>query len=416
MRRLGRSGVILALSIIALACSGRAVGPGAPGAVAAPDPVARWIELLSIPYGQGNAIETLADELGGRLDWFLAYVVRDTAMPAIAQANALLALGERRAADQITAFWFGLNAEDPIVRASAAVGLRGVLDAAERPAMGFLELALEDPDPQVQARALETLADADVELLRGYLARRPAPELEMIARNLVRVAEERGAPLEPVAESSPGTGAPVLARQSAAGPRLEFRPTRVWPQWDASIGELVITPVGGEPIVLARDVEVLRRVVPAFFSPDGRYVVYEADREVRIRDLATGADRLVDSGVAPRILPFTMDFVFLRKIREVPGEAGFTDEGPRTTILYEVVRGSFEDARLQTLGELTAEVRTSVAGSYSPVRWMRVRERYDGLYLEGPGVGAFMLPDPFGGEHAVAPDAGSGIGPGADGE
>ncbi|HLU25480.1 MAG TPA: hypothetical protein VKZ58_07215 [Longimicrobiales bacterium] len=416
MRRLGSLAAVLAVSAYLLGCSVRAASPGDPVPAAAADPVARWIELLSVPYGQGNVLDTLAAELGGRLHWFLGYVVRDTTVPPIARANALLFLGERRAVDQISAFWFGLSAEEPMVRASAAVGLDGVLDAAERTAIGFLQLALEDPDRDVQARALETLADADVGLLRQYLARRPPADLEAIARNLVMVAEERGAPLEPVGDGSNGTAEPTLARQSAHGPRLEFRPTRAWPQWEAAVGELLVTPPGGAPVLLARDVEVVRRVVPAFFSPDGRYVVYEVGREIRVRDLATGADRLVDSGIAPRVLPFTMDFVFLRKVREVQGEGGKVDEGPPTTIQYDVVRGSFEGDRLEVLGGLLAEVRTSVAGSYSPVRWMRVRERRDAFYLEGPGVTAFMLPDPFGRGHAVAPEAGDGKDPGGAGE
>src|SRR5690606_28633175 len=106
----------------------------------------------------------------------------------------------------------------------------------------------------------------DVELLREFLASGPPPEVAKIATDLVRIAEERGAPLaaaaagdgaaasgpRAAAKAAHDDGAPlVLSRTSASGARIEFRATKRWPQWDAAVGQLAVAAPGAAPVVVS---------------------------------------------------------------------------------------------------------------------------------------------------------------------
>src|SRR5690606_1136978 len=140
----------------------------------------------------------------------LARLVADSTMQPAVRANAVLLLGERRATGHLLAFWTALESPDVPVRAATAASLRGIIIADERAGLRLARRALRDPEPSVQARALEALGDTDVELLREFLASGPSPEVAKIATDLVRIAEERGAPL---AAAAAGDGA------AASGPR-----------------------------------------------------------------------------------------------------------------------------------------------------------------------------------------------------
>ena len=358
------------------------------------------------------ALDALADSLRD-LDRELARIVEDSTLHPVVRANAVALLGERHATAELGAFWTALEDADPRVRASAARALERIIGLERSGAIRLLRRALRDPEPVVQAEALRALGDEDVDLLRAYLDSGPPPELARIATDLVRSAEERGAPLRAVA-SGPvlaaagegdavrpggealvkqrGAGAAefVLERTAASGARLEFRATRTWAPWDAAVGELVVTPPGGTPVSVSSAVEVVGRVVPAFFSPDGRYLVYEAAREIRVRDLVDGGERVLGRGTAPRVVPFSDSFVFLS---ETPRRPSFGRDA--IEIRYTVYHASFAGGEPMPLGEMPATLRMDRRGMYSPARWMRVRER-DGVFvLEGETMGTFVLPDPF---------------------
>lgn len=406
------------IAVLAAACAGRG-GPGA--AQGAPDtrpmPVdtderLEWALADVRAPGRLAALGALEDSLSD-FDRRLARIVADTAKPPVVRANAVALLGERRAADHLVVFWTALESPDVRVRAATAGALRGIIIANEGAGLRIARRALRDPEPLVQARALEAVGDVDVVLLREYLATNPPPDVAKVAADLVRSAEERGAPLAAVSGDAPapGTSGPnaaakaasddggayVLARTSASGVRIEFRASKRWPQWDAAVGELVVTPPGAAPVVVSAGVEVVRGVVPAFVSVDGRHIVYEAAREIRVRDLASGEERVVGPGIAPRVVPFSDWFVFLR---EDPGAREESRE--HTTVGYAVMRGSFTDEAVEKIGTVRATLSMGEHGFYSPARWMRVRER-DGVFtLEAESLESFRLPDPF-----AAVDAGT---------
>lgn len=399
----------LALAVLASACASRG-GSGAAsdlgGAMPADtDERLRWALADVRAPDRLAALGALEDSLRD-FDARLARLVADSTMQPVVRANAVLLLGERRATHHLLAFWIALESPDVRVRGATAVALRGIINADERAGLRLARRALRDPEASVQARALEALADTDVDLLREYLASGPAPDVAKVATDLVRIAEERGAPLaraaagDGVGPSGPHVGAKaaggddgaalVLSRTSASGPRVEFRALRHWPQWDAAVGELAIAPPGAAPVVVASEVEVVRGVVPAFFSVDGRFVVYETAREIRVRDLATGEERELGPGIAPRVVPFSDWFVFLREDPE-----GRQEDGDGAVLRYAVLRGSFTGQEVEEIGTLGATPSMGEHGYYSPARWMRVRER-DGVFtLEGKSLGTFRLPDPF---------------------
>lgn len=399
-------------------CAGRG-GHGTPEPIddrpmpADPEARLRWALANRQSRERRAALSALEDSLGDLMNSRLAGIVRDSAAHPVVRANAVALLGERHATAELGAFWAALEDGDARVRAAAARALEGIIVMDEAAAIRLLRRALRDPEPLVQAEALRSLGDADVELLRRFLDSGPPPELARIATDLIRSAEERGAPLRAVASrpamspagagdaAQPGgdalakqAGADaagfVLERTAASGPRLEFRAARTWPQWDAAVGELVVTPPGGAPVSVSSEVEVVGRVVPAFFSVDGRYLVYEAARQIRVRDLAGGEERVVGPGIAPRVVPFSDSFVFLR---EIPGER--QDGRDEVVVRYTVFRAAFAGGEPESLGEIRAVLRMDRRGLYSPARWMRVRERNGVFVLEGESMGTFALPDPF---------------------
>jgi hypothetical protein len=301
--------------------------------------------------------------------------------------NALFVLAQRRASTHLHTFRNALDAEDVRVRAMAASAMREFVAVLPREAISIARMALADPEPEVQAQALQILGDNDVELLRAYLRRAPNAELRTIAQDLVQLAEQRGAPLE--GDSTTGE----LSRETTDGYRITFTPVRHWPQWDAGFGTVRIEK-GGTVLQTIEDVEAVAGVVPVFLSPGGSHVVFERGRSIIVRSLADGTERRVGAGIAPRPRPFTDEFVFLR---EIPGAA--EEQRTDTKLAYEVLTTPFDplsDVPPKLLGATTATATFSRHGGYSPVRWMKVEERAASFYLTAPDMEIVSLPDPFG--------------------
>ena len=326
----------------------------------------------------------LSDTLASIDEYFdikLADLVADTTAPPLIRTNAILLLADRRVPNLI-AYLNALSDPDERVRAAAGVGLKNDLGES-RDLEGLVKAALDDPSTLVQMKALEALADVDVLTLHAYLARVKDPTLRTITADLITAAENRGAPLLP--KDSTGR----LEHTGPEGQKLFYRPVSRWTRWEASWGELFVIGAKRDTTRISGNVEVVDNVLPAFFSIDGRYVVYESAREIRVRDLRSGADRVVGAGIAPRLLPFSESFIYLR-----PKGQPMTS-GVKTAIKYEVVRGWFADSKDKVVGELTANATFERKGYYSPVRWMRVRESNGVFSLQGEGMDLFKLPDPF---------------------
>ncbi|HUH14059.1 MAG TPA: HEAT repeat domain-containing protein [Longimicrobiales bacterium] len=384
--------LVAAAALIATACGGRALSPAPP----APAPTAELAEPeltrlldaeLLTPEREARVrdMDAAANPLPPRL----ARLSADSAAPAFARGNALLMLGELRAVGALPAFSMALRSGDVNVRAAAATGLEGFLGIAPAEATRLLRVALRDEDPWVQARALQSLGPREPGILRAYIPLAPDDDLRAIARSLLQLAEERGAPLSE--EMAAGVAVPDrLVRETSGGRTLIFRTERAWQSWGAAEGRLLLVGPGGDTVRVADGVEAVAGVVPAFFSPDERWLVYEAGREIRVLDTRSGADRAVAAGMAPRPLPFSERFLYLRPMDTAAGQGG------ETSMEFAVLAAPFAGGEAERLGALRARLSLQRFGNYAPVRWMRVEQEGERFFLAGEGIERFPLPDPFG--------------------
>ena len=316
----------------------------------------------------------------------IADITEETTAHPLLRANALTLLGRLRAPRYLILIQPRLADPDERVRLAAVGAAREFLSTRPEPAMRLLEIATRDSSIAVQARALEAMADRDVDLLRAWLRHGPAPALVPVVREVVAVAEERGAPLVP----DPVTG--ILERRGPDGTTLRFRPVQRWLAWQTAVGRLELMSPRGVAS-LGEHVEVARDVVPAFFSRDGAFLVYESAREIFVHSRAAASTRSVGPGIAPRALPFTDDFVYVRAVQD-----SATEQGISVRLQYELVRASFAgtpSAHAGVIASVKAMARFDVAGGASPARWMRIRETADGAGFElvGMGIDPVPLPD-----------------------
>jgi hypothetical protein len=391
-----RSGTVLLSSLLAtglaMGCHARG-GHGEP----APDPGlfphdARLYSVLAAQPGlaQLDSLRQLEERTGWELTDTLAEIIEDRALHPQLRANAVWLLGKMHAVQPVAQLKPLLEDPDERVRLAVVAAAGESLPDRHESAMAVLRHALNDPSPDVQARVLEAMTDRDIDLLRAWLRRPPVTQLIPIVQDLVAAAEERGAPLEPDASG-------VLQRTSPVGHTLTFRPVKQWPEWRIAYGELALRTAQNATVVLGNDLEVVQDVVPAFFSGDGRFLVYEKARRIIVREMATGTERTLGRGIAPRPIPFTEDFVFAREIEDAR-----TEERAGSRLQYELVRESFAMLANDTTGEIIGLMATNVsfdvAGAASPVRWMRVQEKSDGsgFQLTGQGFDPVALPGPMG--------------------
>ena len=385
--------LVLLLSVAVITgCGGASTAPPAAPVPASASPQERLrhaLELESWSPAQTAVVTELQLRNGAPwVDRVMGEIVMDTTAAVDARVNALLHLGEREYIANFRVYRDGLRAREAAVRAATMVALGQVLNRNTESALPLLRRGLRDADVNVQAKALQSLADRDAAALREYIASGAGEQLRAVAGDLLQVAEERGAPL---ADSASLEAATELSRTHSSGSRISYRPARRWPQWQASVGALFAAGPGGELVHVADAVEAVGGVVPAFFSTDGRYLVYETDRSIRVRDLQTGADRLVGKGSAPRSVPFTETFVYMV---ERPDERTEARDG--TTLVYAIMQADFTgDAPVRDLGEAKVKTRMSQHGGYSPIRLARVTEQGGQFFLNAPTMAPISLPNPF---------------------
>ncbi|HEX2094472.1 MAG TPA: HEAT repeat domain-containing protein [Longimicrobiaceae bacterium] len=339
-------------------------------------------------YRDRNRLEGMGTEI----DPVLVALVNDPEAAETVRANALLLLADRRAPAAVPVMRrILLTTEEDELRAAAVVGLQKF--AAESPAAAnAIRSAVDDPSSRVRLSVLQALDVEDVELIRALLRREENPQVRAVAKELVSLAESRGAALPPSPDGTYRTTVPE------GEPQIVFQPS--WTDSAAAIrvGALWVEIPEQRLVPLAQRVETVAGVVPAFFSQDRSSVVYEAEREIRVRNLRTGASRVLGPGVAPRLIPFTDRFVFLEeqrpRRREVQGG---------TELTYEVLAVSFAGGVPERLGVLRVTARPDRHANASPVRWMVVGESAEGFVLRGEGMSTFLLPNPFRGPRALRP-------------
>ena len=384
--------LLSALLLLAAACASNPAARSEPAANPATwqgdTTLYQLLNQYPLAAARQDSITAYLDEQGSRANELLAEAAEDANAPSTVRANALLTLSKRGALTHLSVFRFALSDRDARVRATAVAALREFLAVREQDALRIARLALNDSSPAVQAQALQLFGDSDVELLRNYLKRAPSEELRAVARDMIYVAEERGAPL--TRDSATG----VLRRQTSHGYALTFTPRTQWPIAQAAVGDVTIER-GGRSVAQLNNIEAVAGVVPAFFSLDGNQLVYERARQIVVRDMTSGTERVIGSGIAPRPRPFTSDFTYLRE-----AAGGRTPQRHQTRISYEVLSAPFAspaDAQPKLLGTTAVTTSFDQHGNYSPARWLRVSEKHGKFYLGAPGMEQFNLPDPFGG-------------------
>jgi hypothetical protein len=392
-----RLGSLAVFVLLTAACSARQPqDPVLPPPEPLPDSVVWNVDPEIAPLLRRSAFGARELEASERVEMYigteeyvrrLATIAEDTTAPAVIRINALALLAHRTAVSELYAFGNAQKSPHERVRMAVVTAMREFMPAAPTTAIAILERALQDPNPRVQAHALEILSDRDVDALRDYHARATNRELRGVALDLIRTAEDRGAPL--VARDTTG----VLERTTSTGVVITFRPTQRWPQWNAAAGELFMrVPNSKQAVRVAQNVEVVNNVIPAFVTSDTSALVYEVNREIHVLSLRDNTDRKLADGVAPRMLPFSNDVVFLSEIKG-GGLATPTDMPHR----YQVIRSSLAGNQPAVVGEIKATSRNAVAGGYSPVRWLRIRELNGKFYLVNEEIDEFELPSPFGG-------------------
>jgi hypothetical protein len=360
--------------------------PNAPGPE--PTPEARLRAALAREAPDARTLDSLSTQFGDPRDYhrMLATIATDTTGNEVVRGNAYVQLGKRYATDQGAVFAHGITDRSVRVRASAAAGLSGLLAVSnDSLLMHFVNVGIHDRDDRVQAKALESVGDGLPDLLRVFLAENPGPkpEIRALAQQLLTLAEDRGAPLVPAPDGS--------FTRSTSGVQLKYEPRRNWPYWEASAGILRAGRAGAPLDSIANEVEVVRGVVPAFVSKDGRHVVYESARKIHVYDLDARTTRVVGEGVAPRAYPFLESFLYLRERRK--DRADTANGGAQ--LFYDVMRVPFSGGEPAVVAQVSATTQLMTNGAYSPVRWMRVRESTGAFMIEAEGMANTILPDPF---------------------
>lgn len=340
-------------------------------------------DMLAIgePSPEYYRARTQLDGMGPEVDAVLVAIARDSEARPVARSNALLLLADRRSPAAIPVLRRTLLTEDSETQRAAAVLALQRMASDTPEAANLIRTAVGDPSRTVRLNALQALDVSDVDLIREVLEDERDRDVRRVALQLVSLAETRGAPL-----ARDRRGALRTAGEES-DPQIVFRPLSTDSVSRFAAGDLRIELPTGPDIPLAPLAEVVAGVVPAFFSPDRARVVYEAEREIRVVDLRSREHISFGPGVAPRPMPFSNDFVFLRRRERTELPDGNTE------LTYEVRRASFNGGS-EGIGELQALARPDRHANYSPVRWMVVGETSEGFVLRGEGISTFKLPTP----------------------
>ncbi|HET7232798.1 MAG TPA: HEAT repeat domain-containing protein [Longimicrobium sp.] len=336
-------------------------------------------EPTPVYYRQRARLEVM----GRELDEALVFIINNPRAKDPVRINAVTLLADRsgpNAALQLRTVLASSRLEQ--LREAAAAGLQRF--AADSPFVKeALRAALQDPSSGVRLAALQGMDVEDVAFVRARLRREENGQVRTVARQLVTLFEARGASLEADERGDLRTAG------ADSVPRIVFHPLTRDPVFRTMTGALWVEVPGQSLLPIATTVPVVNDVVPAFFDPQRKAVVYEAEGQVQIRELASGASRMVGPGLAPRPVPFTDRFVYLR---EVPNSRR-TSAGI-TTISYVVMRASFGGGAAEAIGTLQAASRPDRWGGDTPVRAMVVEEGHEGFNLGGEGITPFVLPGP----------------------
>lgn len=368
----------LTVLVIAAGCATR-VGPEVPAAQRLSAEV-RAILGTSRASPEYHQERSRLREMGPDLDVILVGLIGDTRARPDARADALLLLADRGSQLALPTLEGALQSESERLRSAAVLGLNRL--AVTTPvAIELIRQATRDRSRTVRLNALQSLSVSEVETIREVLEREDDAEVRRVARQLLSLAESRGAPL---AADFRGSYRTVSAEGE---PQIVFRPVRQDAVTGVATGDLRVELPDLPDIPLASSATVVGGVVPAFFSTDRSHVVFEGGGEVGVLDIAGRSVRTFGPGMAPRPVPFTSAFIFLQERARTP-VAG-TDS---VRIDYDVLMGTFTGAGYAPIGVVSAVSHPDLHGGESPVTRMVVDEGLDGFFLRGENMEEFRLP------------------------
>jgi hypothetical protein len=319
--------------------------------------------------------------MGPEVDSVLVVLAQDRRARTEVRVNALILLADRQSPAALPTLQRALLWDNnERLRAAAVLGLHRLAPESEA-ATDLIRRATEDRARVVRLNALQSLDIRQVETMRELARNDEDPEVRQVALQLVALAEGRGAPLSADRRGS------LRTVGSEREPQIVFRPATADTDTGIVTGDLRLELPDDRDVPLAAAAKVVNDVVPAFFSPDRSAVVFEAHGEIRVLDVATREVRSVGPGVAPRPIPFSHEFVF---VREVAGASLSSDFG--TEVVYDVYRAGFEDGQTERIGQLRSLVEGDAREIVSPVRWMVVGDARDRFALRGDGIETFELP------------------------
>ncbi|MEX2572362.1 MAG: HEAT repeat domain-containing protein [Gemmatimonadota bacterium] len=320
------------------------------------------------------------EEMGPEVDAILVDVIEDPRARIEARADALVLLADRGSPVALPMLSRALGYSSEVLRSAAVLGLN-VLSATSSDALELIRAATRDPARSVRLNALQSLNIREVETIRALLARETDDEVRKVALQLVTLAESRGAAL-----AADRRGA-LRTAGDANDPQIVFRPVTTDSATGVSVGDLRLELPEGRDIPLSGSAIVVDEVVPAFFSPDRSAVVVESGGEIHLVEVQTRSIRSLGPGLAPRLVPFTQRFVFLR---EREGPRAPTMQG--TELIYDVYQSSFTSDEVEHIGELHAWARLDRNAGASPVRRAVVADSGEGFVLEAENMESFALP------------------------
>jgi hypothetical protein len=330
---------------------------------------------------QYHEMRTRVQDMGPEVDAVLSALARDRAVNPVVRANALVLLAERHSPSAFPALQRALAPDSPArLRAAAVFGLQRLTPYVPD-AMRLIRASLQDPSRTVRLNALTSLEVTDVESIRAVLEKERDREVRQVAMQLVTIAEARGAPL-----AADRRGA-LRTTSGGLDPQIVFRPGPVDPTTGMSVGDLRLELPGALDVPLTSTARAMGRVVPAFFSPDHAQVVFEDDSGINVLDIPSRNVRSLGAGIAPRVIPFSNQFVFLREEERTPAPTG-----QAASVRYGVFRADFSRGAAEEIGQLQAQIRADLPATYSPVRQIVVAETPEGSVLRGEGVSTFLLP------------------------
>ena len=376
---MNRRFVALSFVLALAACTGSepAAEPVTPAT-----PAERLHAILATPitYRQDSLYQAFQTEQQSNMLLLLPELALDSSADPLARANAVLRMG---AVPMLAFQVYAMTIEDPDPRVrGATLGVVGPLATrAPDEAIPILARGLVDPEMGIQAKALQELRDRDLDLLRYYIAQNPPAELREIAEQTIRNSLAWGAPLEPETDGT-------LRRVTPSGVELILRPDTSFPRYDHVIGTLSVATAGRAPRAIADSVEAVASVIPAVVDATGRYVAVEASRRLEVHDLESAAVRVVGSGVAPRPLPFTPDYLYFREIGRFPAPDGWT-------VRYELMRAPFGAGDGAPFDTVNLPVHTGTRGGLSPLRWARIYDRGTAFVVDTDGMRNHVLPSPL---------------------